>query len=225
MENALDNVAEREGSNGSSLTIMVRNRLRDAIFKGEYPAGIQLRQDEIAQRFSVSRIPVREALRQLEVEGLVTYQSNKGAVVATMSATEVDEIFEIRIALECRALRLAIDNMVDSDIETANLFLERYDQAADPARWGETNWEFHSILYIRCNRPKLLNLIQHNYGNVGRFLRVQVSTAAGHARPHAEHHRLVELCAAHKTNEAVQLLEEHITYSQKVIRNHLQHLA
>jgi DNA-binding GntR family transcriptional regulator len=200
----------------------VRLRLREAILNGELQAGTQLRQDELAQQFAISRIPVREALRQLEAEGLITYQPHRGAVVSTMSSEEIGEMFDIRIALEGRALRLAIDNMTEADLRHARELLRRYDKEGYPARWGELNWEFHSALYAPCDRPKLLGLIEANFGNVGRFIRLQVSKATGHDRPQAEHHRLVELCAEHRTDEAVKLLEEHIAYSQKVVRSSLR---
>ncbi len=86
----------------------MREALRAAISSGELAPGLQLRQDELAARFGTSRIPVREALRQLEAEGFVTFLPNRGAVVSDLSIDEVIELLEIRIALECHALRLAI---------------------------------------------------------------------------------------------------------------------
>ena len=97
----------------------VREGLRRAILAGEFAPGSQLRQDELAQRFGTSRIPVREALRQLEAEGLVSILPNRGATVSSLSLDEVLELMEIRIALECRALRMAIPNMVDTDLDFA----------------------------------------------------------------------------------------------------------
>ena len=95
------------GAHGSTPEF-VREELRRAISQGEFAPGVQLRQDELAERFGTSRIPVREALRQLEAEGFVTLLPNRGAVVSDLSIDEVIELLEIRIALECHALRLAI---------------------------------------------------------------------------------------------------------------------
>jgi DNA-binding GntR family transcriptional regulator len=194
---------------------MVREGLRRAILDGEYASGTQLRQDELAERFGTSRIPVREALRQLEAEGLVTIEANKGATVTAFSLEEVLELLDIRIALECRALRLAIPNMVDGDFEAAEAILQGYACSGDPQLWGEANWRFHWTLYVPCGRAKLLAMIEANYGHVGRFTRLHVSTAAGKERPMREHWELLRLCRAGATAKAVQLLEAHIAYAQK----------
>ena len=82
--------------------------LRNAILQGRYKANQPLRQDQIAEKFGVSKVPLREALVQLKAEGLVTFMPNRGAVVTELSAAEVDEIFTMRMALESKALERAI---------------------------------------------------------------------------------------------------------------------
>lgn len=193
----------------------VREGLRRAIFAGDLVPGAQLRQDELAEQFGTSRIPVREALRQLEAEGLVKLQPNRGAVVSSLSLEEVLELLDIRIALECMALKFAIPNMVDSDLAAAAQILKDYDAAREPQRWGEFNWRFHEALYAPCGRKKLLAMIEANYGHVGRFTRLWVSLAAGKERPQSEHRELVKACRAGKVNAAVKLLEQHITHTKK----------
>ena len=145
---------------------LVRDQLRQAIHAGEFQPGEQLRQEDLANRFCTSRIPVREALRQLEAEGLVTLHPNRGAVVAALSLQEVLEMLDIRIALEMRALYLAVPNMIDSDFEAAAKILKAYDREPRPQKWGEMNWRFHELLYEPCNRPKLLAMVEANYGHV-----------------------------------------------------------
>jgi DNA-binding GntR family transcriptional regulator len=98
---------------------VVRDGLRAAIMAGEFAEGTPLRQDEIAEKYGTSRIPVREALRQLESEGLVRFERNKGVTVKGFSIDDVVEMLEIRIALECRALKLAVPNMALEDFEAA----------------------------------------------------------------------------------------------------------
>ena len=200
-----------------SAPAMVREGLRRAILTGDYASGVQLRQDELAERFGTSRIPVREALRQLEAEGLVTIEANKGATVTALSLPEVLELLDIRIALECRALKLAIPGMIDAAFEAAEVILQDYAASGDPGRWGEANWAFHSVLYAPCARPKLLGMIEANYGRVDRFTRLSVSQAAGKDRPLREHWELLNHCRSSATAKAMTLLEEHITYSQKAL--------
>jgi DNA-binding GntR family transcriptional regulator len=203
----------------------VREALRRAISSGELAPGVQLRQDELAERFGTSRIPVREALRQLEAEGFVTILPNRGAVVSDLSIDEVVELLEIRIALECHALRLAIPAMSEIDLDEATKILRSYDKAPDPAQWGAFNWTFHATLYAPCNRPRLLAMVEANYGHVGRFTRALVSRATGKERPQREHYRLLELCREGEIEKAVRLLREHIEQTQKTLRSAQRHAA
>lgn len=197
---------------------LVRDGVREAILRGAIPEGTQLRQDQLAEQYGTSRIPVREALRQLESEGLVRIEPNRGAIVTTLSVDEVLEMLDIRIALECRALRLAIPNMADEDLDHAGHILASYSENADPQSWGTMNWRFHWTLYAPCHMPRLLQMIEANYGHVSRFVRVQVSLAAGKDRPQREHHQLLEFCRAGKADLAVDLLEMHIEQTQKSVR-------
>ena len=197
---------------------LVRDGLRRSIMDGDIPGGAQLRQDELAERFGTSRIPVREALRQLEAEGLVTIHPNRGAVVASLSLEEVLELLDIRVALECRALSLAIPEMVDSDFEDAQEILNSYDLEPEPSRWSEMNRKFHETLYAPCHRPRLLAMIEANYGQIGRFLRVQVSRVTGKEQPQTEHRKILLACRARKRAEAVALLEQHILNTQRLVR-------
>ena len=196
---------------------LVRDRLREAIYSGKLQPGEQLRQEELAERYGISRIPVREALRQLEAEGLVTRQPNRGAVVAALSVQEVIEMLDIRIGLECRALVLAVPNMIDSDFETATKLLKSYDKEPRPQKWGEMNWRFHETLYAPCNRPKLVEMIEANYGHVNRFTRTQVSIASGKEKPQKEHYEILGACMAGSAQRAAALLEAHIAQTQKAL--------
>lgn len=201
----------------------VREALRRAISSGELLPGCQLRQDELAERFGTSRIPVREALRQLEAEGFVTLLPNRGAVVSDLSIDEVVELLEIRVALECHALRLAIPAMAEIDLDEARNILRAYDKEPDPAQWGAFNWRFHKALYAPCSRPRLLMMIEANYGHVGRFTRTLVSRATGKERPQREHYQLLELCSGGEVEKAVRLMREHIVQTQKTLLSAQRH--
>lgn len=197
---------------------LVRDGVREAIFRGTLPEGTQLRQDQLAEQYGTSRIPVREALRQLESEGLVRIEPNKGASVTSLSVGDVLEMLDIRIALECHALRLAVPNMAEEDLAHAESILESYNGDPDPEHWGAMNWNFHWTLYAPCNRPRLLQMIEANYGHVNRFVRMQVSLAAGKERPQREHKQLLDYCRAGAVDKAVALLEAHVEQTQKSVR-------
>lgn len=196
----------------------VRDQLREEIFSGTLIVGQQLRQDEIAERFGTSRIPVREALRQLESEDLIIYQPNKGAIVKGFSIQEVLQLFDIRIALECHALKLAIPHMAVEDLHGAQQILDDYDASADPSTWGQMNWNFHWSLYEPCNRIKLLDMIEANYGHVNRYTRTQISLSAGKVQPQEDHLELLHLCAQGKVDAAVKFLYQHIEKAQKSLQ-------
>ena len=97
-----------------SLTSAVADKLREKIIRGEIREGEQLRQDAIAAEFQVSRIPVREALRQLEAEGLIIIVPHRGAVVSALSPEDVEELFHIRAVLECEVLKLSIPRLTEN---------------------------------------------------------------------------------------------------------------
>jgi len=202
---------------------LVYEELRELIIKGAFKGGEALRQDELAARFGVSRIPVREALRQLEAEGLVTYEANRGAVVSSLSLDDALEMLDIRIALECRALRLAVPNMTDLDLGRLERLMDAYGRAKKPTDAERLNRDFHLGLYAPADRPRLLALIRDNFDNANRFTRVQVSLATGRERPHREHEAIFRACRDGDVEGAASLLEGHLAYSQKALAAAVRH--
>src|SRR5438477_11533559 len=109
-----------------SLTSAVADRLREQIIRGTIPEGAQLRQDAIAMQYHVSRIPVREALRQLDAEGLITIVPNRGAIVPALSPTDIEELFTIRALLEPEILKLSIPSLTEDDFAEAAAVLHEH---------------------------------------------------------------------------------------------------
>ena len=112
-----------------TLAGIVVDRLREQILSNAYPAGTQLRQDALAASFSVSRIPVREALIQLEAEGLVRMIPHKGAVVTELSREEVNDVFDLRVLLETRLFRDSIGRLDDTDFAVIDTIQARFEAA------------------------------------------------------------------------------------------------
>src|SRR5438094_3943238 len=148
-----------------SLTSAVADKLREQIIRGLIPEGAQLRQDHIAAQFQVSRIPVREALRQLEAEGLIAIVPNRGAIVPALSPADIEELFTIRALLEPEILKHSIPRLTDSDFAEADVVLRRYEDELQHEdhlfSWGRLNWQFHSILYSRAERPHSMAIIRN----------------------------------------------------------------
>ncbi len=205
------------GAAGST-TDALAEALRAEIADGRLTPGAALRQDELAARFGTSRIPIREALRTLQAEGLVTYSPNRGAVVAVVSAREIQEMLEVRIALECHAIQLAVPLTAGSDIDRMRRILEAYDVAPDPSAWSTMNWQFHWALYAPSDCRRLLEAIEQNWKRFSSAARVQISTLAGRERPQREHHQLLELVENGDAGGAAALLAAHIRDTQRSIR-------
>ncbi len=198
----------RESQGGGAGTLA--QALREAILRGIYSGGQPLRQDELAAQFGTSKIPVREALRQLEAEGLVTFFPNRGAVVARLSPNEAEEIGEIRSALEAAALSRAVPRATTRDLRRAQNVLDEARDEPDPARWSVLNWEFHAVLYAPAGRPQLLKLIQQMHRRVDRYMRVTLAGAGHQAQSQREHRLLLQAVKRGDATTAEVILTEHI---------------
>jgi DNA-binding GntR family transcriptional regulator len=188
-------------------------RLRARILSGALADGAPLRQDAIAAELGVSRIPVREALAQLEAEGLVRVEPHRGAFVAGLAADDMAELFEMRAAIEPLLLRRAVPRLRASDLATARSALADFEAAladGDADRWGELNWRFHAALYAPAGRPRMLRLAQELNNSAARCVRLHLGLAGTLPRAHADHERLLELCEAGNVDDAAALLARHI---------------
>jgi DNA-binding GntR family transcriptional regulator len=199
-------------------SVRIVDALRERILDGVLPPGLQVRQEALAEQFGVSRVPVREALRQLEAEGLIQTEHHKGAFVSSLSLDEVIEMLDIRAGLEVRALKLALPNFTRQHAREAERLLKRYDGSESPREWRDLNLAFHLALYRPCNRPRLVKMIEDVALGTHRFLRTYISAAVGRDDPQAEHHRLLELCVEGNAGAALRLLEGHIERTKAVLQ-------
>lgn len=197
----------------------VTSALRDMILTGSLGLGVQLKQEALAKRFGVSRIPVREALKRLQAEGLVQHTPHQGSIVATQSVPELLETLDIRIGLETRALKLAIPLMKAADHKAAREIMARYDASDSPLEWAELNLEFHLCLYRACGRPRLLKMIEEIVRGIGIHLRAQQSYKAGRKSPQSEHREILKACVARDIPLAIELLEKHIEHTQRALQD------
>jgi DNA-binding GntR family transcriptional regulator len=196
-----------------SIPESLRDSLRERILNGEFREGEALVQDAIAEEYDVSRMPVREALRQLEAMGLVAMQTHKGAVVTTIPTEEVEELFDLRATLEVEALSRAIPRMSDRDIAEAQeilIDLENSYERQDMASWGRLNWEFHRRLYLPSQRMQTLAILQGINLQTERYIRVHLVMTHGLDAAQAEHRELLRLCAMREVDQAAAYLRAHI---------------
>ncbi|MES2179410.1 MAG: GntR family transcriptional regulator [Gemmatimonadota bacterium] len=196
-----------------TLTGMALDAVRDGILRGRYPEGEPLRQRAIADELGVSRIPVREALRQLAAEGLVTFSPHRGAMVSTLSLDEIVELFELRAEIEGDLIRRAIPHMAPADHARARDILEAYEMALKSGTvsvWGELNWQFHSVLYAPSDRRFTLAIVDKLHKHSDRYLRMQLSLTHGEARARDEHRAILVAAERGAAELATRLLREHI---------------
>jgi DNA-binding GntR family transcriptional regulator len=217
------NVLVPDGLRGRrTIQEIVAQALREAIITGRLRGGSRLHQDGIASQLGVSRMPVREALRQLESEGLVVFTPHRRVSVAELSRDELREIYEIRAALEVLALGLAVPRLSSRDFTRLGALLDQMDRVSDPGRWLDLNRAFHGNLYRASGRPRLCTLIESLRGNVERYLRMYVSGVEHRTRAQAEHRCIVRACRRRHVSEAKQALRQHLVATASILENFLE---
>jgi DNA-binding GntR family transcriptional regulator len=195
--------------------------LRQRILNGALPAGIALRQTALAEEFGISRIPLREALLQLEAEGLVKIVPHRGAIVSEISSADVTEVFELRLLLEPRLLKWSAPNLRPQNYARLRAILAEYGaelRSDNASRWGELNTAFHSELYSQAGRPRSLAVVANLMQESDRLTRMQLTFTDGRERAEIEHAALVDLCEAGEVQKAAALLRSHIENVHKTLQ-------
>ncbi len=209
-----------------SLASAVADKLRDKIILGELQEGEQLRQDEIAAEFQVSRIPVREAFRELLAEGLLNINPNRGAVVSALTPAEIEELFQIRSVLEREMLRASIPHLSAADLAEAAAIQERFRaellHSEGVSAWGRLNTQFHAALYAGAALPQFKAILRTINNNGERYTRLQLFLTQGRERAVDEHQRLLEFCRRKDTEAACALLGEHVRHAGRSLRELLE---
>ena len=192
--------------------------IRTAIVRGVLPGDMPLRQDEISSALSVSHIPVREAFRQLEAQGLVRIYPNRGAVVTKLTRHEMENVMDVRIMLEKGAVSAAIPRMKDEDIETAFACLHDFTIEKDYNKLDAINLRLHYALYTPCDNQLLISFIDQLHANVDRYMHPFYSEAYDkEVRSLDEHKALIEACAERNVEKALKIIEEHLIDTKKIL--------
>lgn len=201
-----------------TLSAAIVDQLRQAILDGTYPAGSQLRQDALGETYGVSRIPVREALFQLEAEGLVRIVPQKGAIVSELSLDEINDVFDLRCILEPRLLAQSAPRFTAEDFDGLDAIHKQFEKAIkvrNVSDWGQLNADFHMALYVRAPQPRTRAIVLSLLQTSDRYTRLQLSNTKAMGTAEKEHAQLIELCRAQKIEEACRFLERHIEAVRK----------
>ena len=163
-------IAEARQTNVTAQDVVLA-AVREAILSGVLEPGTRLRQEELADLFGTSRIPVREALRALEYEGLVRSEPHRGFTVTSLDPDDVEEVYDLRVLLESHALRLAIPLLTDEDLVELGELFEQMRSAPTPDEQLAARERFYIRLYSVSGRPRLVGLIVRLRQEVARALR------------------------------------------------------
>ncbi|WP_433768165.1 GntR family transcriptional regulator [Pseudomonas putida] len=201
---------------------IIEETLRAAILDGRLPCGIALRQQDLADLFGVSRMPVREALRQLEAQSLLNVVAHKGAVVAPLVQGDAVETYALRILLESEALRLSVPLLDAADLEQAARYIDELETEHDYTEIGRLNRLFHMSLYCKAGNKRLLKLVEDGLNEEERFLRFNLE-AMGLGKLSQEDHRALLRAAENRdVDGSVELLTHHLNRGVEVITRYLE---
>ncbi|MGH8450880.1 GntR family transcriptional regulator [Pseudomonas sp.] len=203
---------------------VIEETLRNAILDGRLPCGTAMRQQELASLFGVSRMPVREALRQLEAQSLLHVVTHKGAVVAPLIEDNSAETYGLRMLLESEALRLSIPLLTDADVEEAESYINALEREKDYTEIGHLNRLFHMTLYGKAPNQRLLKLVEHGLNEEERFLRFNLEAMGLGETSQEDHRELLNLVAQKKVDESILTLRNHLMRGMEVIANYLNGL-
>lgn len=208
----------------ASASTIVLNSLRDEVIRGIAKAGQRLRQDEIASRFGVSQMIVREAFKQLAVEGFLRAEPRRGVAVAELSRDDVHELTHIRALIEGQALEWSIPKMTASDFTEAAKILRELDKLNDADSVIRLNEAFHRLLYAPAGCVRTLTLIETLQKGFERYFRY-ICDKTGHVpKTQREHHAILKLCKERNIRSAVKLLRQHIIGAGEALTDHLDGL-
>ncbi|GHF13018.1 transcription regulator [Kordiimonas sediminis] len=192
----------------------VAKNLKEKILTNQIAGGEPLRQDAIAKSFGISIIPVREALRQLEAEGLVQLIPHRGAIATELTVDKALEWIHMRLLLEVDLLGRAMDVMTDEDADRAETVLSLYEtnlkNRTHIEQWSDFNWDFHKALYAPANRPETLDILANLHKKSDCYVRLQLLDGDNVERAQSEHRELLDLYRARDKDGATKVLAEHI---------------
>lgn len=203
----------------ASISDMVQQHLREGILSGALRAGQALKQDEIATRLGVSRAPVREALNQLERDGLAILRPRRGFVVASLETDEIADIFNLRMLLEAHAGRAAAEKRTLKDIAAVRKLLAAMDELtmdspAAIARWAALNRAFHDAIYLASGSSRLRQITANLRDAVEQYVRLDALTAKHIGNAQAEHRLIVEAFVAGDAERVATLSREHCRHTR-----------
>lgn len=214
-------LTELKLQNYQPLRDVVFDHLRNSILNGELKPGERLMEVQLAEQLGVSRTPVREAIRKLELEGLVVMVARKGAYVADVSVKDILDVLEVRSVLEGLAASLAAERITEEELEKLELIsykFNRYLENDDTEGMIEMDVQFHDQIIESTRNPKLIHIAQSLQEQVHRFRVTYFSELGKYSGIHSEHQAILEAIANRDAAEAQRVAQEHVdTLEQSIV--------
>lgn len=207
---------------------VVFESLREAIITGLLKPGERLMEVQVAEELGVSRTPVREAIRKLELEGLVVMLPRRGAYVAGISVKDIADVFEVRAALEALAASLAAERITDAELEDLERSLVEITKVSDTQDIGTIvarDTSFHDIIYRASRNGWLIQIISNLQDQIHRFRMTTLSRPGRTKEAVEEHKKIVEAISDRNSELAGQLAREHIENAESSLLNSLKESA
>jgi DNA-binding GntR family transcriptional regulator len=196
-----------------SLPDVIAADLRQRILSGDLAEGELIRQELLAEEYDVSRMPIREALKRLDAEGLVVFTNNRGATVTKHTLEEIAEIFDVRMMLEVDLFTRAIPLMQDEHFQLCESILKEMEvsyQSGDVAAWGPLNAEYHGALYAAADRKLTSNLLERASLQSNRYVSMHIDQLKNATKAEQDHSELLTLARKRNVTAAAEKLRSHI---------------
>ena len=211
--------------NTNTLSQQVYSHLRAGILENTYPPGTPLPEEAMAAKLSVSRVPVREALRRLAAEGLVVIKPRQGATVTDLTAKQFLDAYQVREALEVLAVRLAVPRLTPEDLDQLDALQQAMQTAADADDSNEffaANAEFHGFLVDKADNGDLKSTYESLMDRMRRYRRPSLDLRGGMSQSINEHAAILGAVRNGNADEAANLIAQHIHVPQGILEEELE---
>lgn len=193
-----------------SLTQIIVAQIRHGIFEETYKPGARLNIADLAQHFNASAVPVREALRNLEAEGLVEFRPNRGVIIRELSASEVRELCLMRLPLELLAATQAVLHADDAALDSIDLILKRMDEVDDAEAWHTLHDQFHHEFYALSHLPRLTQYAGVLRGQMRPYSKLYLSDPKHVQMAQAEHYAMIAAARRRDPHAIRPAMVEHL---------------
>lgn len=208
-----------------TLSAQVHERIRDAILKRLIKPGARIDQNQLADNLGVSIVPVREALKRLEVEGLVSIVPRRGAFVTEISLTHLDDLYYARALIEGEAVFQAVPKLRDEDFTVMGAMIEQMQamtDANDVSGYITLNRKFHTHIYAALNNQHLMQIIQNLLDRSELYRYRYMYTTRDVAVVHQEHRAILDACIRRDPAAARYAAVQHIQHAQRAIHEYVE---